>query len=79
MSSGGDGCCKGCNSDSCRIAILKCTLGGSFGGGIGSDGVVVLLVVVVGYLWWWWWYNGGGGGGDSYCNSGSCNSCMSAS
>ena len=78
---GGVGCCKGCNSDCCRIAILKCILGGSISGASGSDGVVVVVVVVVvGYWWWWWWWhNGGSSGGDSFSYSGSCNSFRSAS
>ena len=78
-SGGGDGCCKDCNIDCCRIAILKCYLGGSCVGASGGDGIVVLVVVVVvGYLWGWCWHNGGSVGGDSFCNGGSYDSCTSA-
>ena len=45
----GDGCCKGCNFDCCRIAILKCNLYGSCVGASGSDTVLVVVLVVVGY------------------------------
>ena len=43
-SSGGcDSCCKGGNSDTCRIAILKCVLGRGVGGDRGAAGLVVVL------------------------------------
>ena len=47
-SSGGcDSCCKGSNSNTCRITILKCVLGGGVGGDSGGGGLVVVFVVVV--------------------------------
>ena len=38
---GGEGCCNCDNSDCCRIAILKCILGGGDGNPSGGGGVLV--------------------------------------
>ena len=75
-SCGVDGCCKGDNSDCCRIAIFKCSsYGGCFGARGGGGVVVVVVVVAVGY-WCWWWQSGNSGDGDRLCSR--CNSCKSA-
>ena len=75
---GSDGCCKGENFVSCRIAILKFIPGGGCGGASGGGDVLVDVVVVAEGFWWWWWQSGGSGGGDSLCKGSSCNSCRSA-
>ena len=51
-----DCCCKGENSDCCRIALLKFIPGGCCGGASGGGDVVVDVVVVAEGFWWWWWW-----------------------
>ena len=55
-SSCGDRYCKDLNLNCCRLAILKCNLGGSCVGASGSDVILVVVVVVIVGI-------GGGGGG----------------
>ena len=59
-SCGGDGCFKGGCSNCCRIAILRCILGGCGCGASGGGGVVVVVGMVVMVCFWrWWWHSGG--------------------
>ena len=46
---GTDGCCRGGRCKCCRIAIIKCLIGGRDGSGSGIDVDGGRVVVVVGY------------------------------
>ena len=59
-SCGGDGCFKGGYPNCCRIAILKCILGGCGCGASGCGRVVVVVgVAVMVYCWRWCWPSSG--------------------